>query len=67
MSTRSPALTGDDRKAYAEDLAELYHAGASIRGIAARTGRSYGNVRQLLLDAGVKLRARGGPRTGARA
>ena len=62
MSTRAPALTGPDRQAYAEDLAELYHAGSSIRGIANRTGRSYGCVHQLLLDAGVKLRPRGSAR-----
>lgn len=62
MRTRAPALTGADRQAYAEDLAELYRAGSSIRSIAARTGRSYGSVHQLLHDAGVRLRPRGSAR-----
>ncbi|MEU8968085.1 helix-turn-helix domain-containing protein [Streptomyces monashensis] len=62
MRTRNPAVTGDERLAVAEDLAELYHQGSSIRGIAARTGRSYGCVHQLLLDAGVTLRPRGSAR-----
>ncbi|NUQ97872.1 MAG: transcriptional regulator [Streptomyces sp.] len=62
MRTRSPALTGDDRTAYAEDLAELYHAGSSIRALVRRTGRSYGCIHQLLIDAGVTLRPRGSAR-----
>ncbi|MEV6833544.1 helix-turn-helix domain-containing protein [Streptomyces sp. NPDC051133] len=61
-TTRHPAVTGAERRAVAEDLAELYRAGSSIRGIAARTGRSYGCVHQLLLDAGVTLRPRGSAR-----
>ncbi|MGW2937643.1 helix-turn-helix domain-containing protein [Streptomyces sp. NPDC001156] len=62
MTRRNPNLTGEDRKAVAEDLAGLYREGYSIRGIAARTSRSYGAVHQLLLDAGVTLR----PRSSAR-
>ncbi|MFD9867510.1 helix-turn-helix domain-containing protein [Streptomyces niveus] len=62
MSTRNPAVTGNARLELAEDLASLYRAGSSIRGIAARTGRSYGAVHQLLHDAGVTLRPRGSAR-----
>lgn len=60
MGPNNPRLTGPFRTAVAEDLAELYAAGATIRSIAKSTDRSYGAVRQLLLDAGVTLRARGG-------
>lgn len=62
MSTRNPAVTGNERLEVAEDLAKLYRAGSSIRGIVARTGRSYGAVHQLLHDADVKLRPRGSAR-----
>ncbi|MGW2692398.1 helix-turn-helix domain-containing protein [Streptomyces sp. NPDC001296] len=55
-------LTGDDRTAVAEDLAGLYRGGSSIRGLAERSGRSYGHVRRLLLEAGVTLRPRGSAR-----
>ena len=37
-----------------------YKNGASIRAIAAATGKSYGLVHRLLVLAGVTLRARGG-------
>ncbi|MFJ5151428.1 helix-turn-helix domain-containing protein [Streptomyces sp. NPDC088353] len=57
---RNPALTGTEREVVAADFADLYRKGNSIRHIARQTGRSYGNVRQLLLDAGVELRSRGG-------
>ncbi|MGW5477635.1 helix-turn-helix domain-containing protein [Streptomyces sp. NPDC004008] len=63
MSTRSPASTGAERQGVAEDLAELYHAGYSIRAIAARTYRSYAGVHKLLVLAGVKFRPRGGNHT----
>ena len=55
-------LTGADRTAAANQLATSYRAGASIRHLAAETGRSYWQVRTLLLQAGVVLRPRGGPR-----
>ena len=59
-TTRQPRLTGPFRTAAAEDLADLYLQGATIRSLAARTGRSYGGTRALLLEAGVTLRTRGG-------
>ncbi len=48
----------------AELLAELrnaYEAGASIRTLAAATGRSYGAVHAMLVESGASLRGRGGP------
>jgi Helix-turn-helix domain len=59
-TTRKPRLIGPFRTAAAEDLAELYMAGATIRSLAERTGRSYGGTRALLLEAGITLRTRGG-------
>lgn len=53
-------LTGEARAAMGEQLSHSYRAGASIRELAARTGRSYGFVHQILLDTGVVLRGRGG-------
>ena len=38
----------------------------SIREIAVKTGRSYGSVHRLLVEAGVELRPRGGGRPGKR-
>jgi helix-turn-helix protein len=61
-TTRNPPLTGTERAVVAEDFADLYRAGSSIRSIGRQTRRSYGCVRALLLDAGVTLRPRGGPR-----
>lgn len=55
-------LRGDARTKVAADFAALYRQGDSIRAIVARSGRSYGTVRDLLLEAGVKLRTRAGTR-----
>lgn len=59
----SKRLTGDLRERAAADLAAKYRAGASIRTLADQTGRSYGLIRQLLQEARVPLRPRGGART----
>ncbi|MFE9127026.1 helix-turn-helix domain-containing protein [Streptomyces sp. NPDC007148] len=59
---RNPKLVGADRQAVADELADLYRAGSSIRGLAARTGRSYGAVHRLLAEAGVRFRPRSSPR-----
>lgn len=48
----------------AQELQEVYEAGMSIRALAEWTGRSYGFVHRLLGEAGVRLRARGGPNRG---
>ena len=45
-------------------LAELrrdYEHGASIRKLAASTGRSYGAVHSMLRESGAAMRSRGGP------
>jgi hypothetical protein len=57
---RNPNLRDDERTHVAAELAEMYAAGATIRSLVARTGRSYGVVHTLLLEAGVTLRDRGG-------
>ncbi|MBA4182206.1 MAG: transcriptional regulator [Anaerolinea sp.] len=43
------------------DLRNAYEKGASIRTLAASTGRSYGSVHSLLLESGTTMRSRGGP------
>ena len=57
---RNPNIRADERTDVATELAEMYAAGSTIRSLAARTGRSYGVVHTLLLEAGVTLRDRGG-------
>ncbi|MFJ8852304.1 helix-turn-helix domain-containing protein [Streptomyces sp. NPDC102437] len=63
-----PRLKGEERTRAARSLAKKYDAGATIRGLAAGRGMSYGTVRKLLLEAKVELRKRGGraPRAQAR-
>ncbi|MDD7935774.1 helix-turn-helix domain-containing protein [Actinomycetospora straminea] len=51
-----------DRAALARYLVERYAAGVSLMRLSEDTGRSFGHVRRLLLDAGVTLRPRGGSR-----
>ncbi len=53
-------VTGKARKSLATDLKAKYKKGASIRELAAETGRSYGFVHRLLTESGVNLRGRGG-------
>ena len=43
-------------------LVAQYDKGASIRGLAAEVGLSYGAVRNILVRAGVTMRPPGGPR-----
>jgi hypothetical protein len=53
MTTRIPRrkkLAGDERAAFSAEVAELYAGGASIAGIAAETGRSYGAIHRLLRE-----------------
>lgn len=57
------------KKTREELLSELRHAyegGASIRTLVASTGRSYGSIHSLLLQAGATMRSRGGPNRTAR-
>ena len=61
------SLASQGRRFSAEERAELtsvavslYAVGANIRTVATDIGVSYGTARELLLSAGVGLRARGG-------
>jgi hypothetical protein len=60
----TPARTGRgrDRAALVRYLVERYAAGESLMRLSHETGRSFGHVRRLLLDAGVTMRPRGGSR-----
>ncbi|GJO41056.1 hypothetical protein DAVIS_04461 [Mycobacterium marinum] len=44
-----------------DELRHAYEAGASIRNLAADTGRSYGSVHSMLRESGTTMRSRGGP------
>ncbi len=57
-------ITGAERDKLAGDLQKKYNAGASIRELAAETGRSYGFVHRVLSESGVALRGRGGATRG---
>jgi hypothetical protein len=57
-------VSGGERSALAADLTRRYAAGASIRALAADTGRSYGFVHRLLRENDVTLRGRGGATRG---
>lgn len=43
------------------ELRRAYESGASIRNLAASTGRSYGSIHSMLLESGTTMRSRGGP------
>ncbi|OBG33161.1 transcriptional regulator [Mycobacterium alsense] len=43
------------------ELRNAYEGGASIRTLAATTGKSYGSIHSMLLESGTTLRGRGGP------
>jgi len=61
---RKPKKT---REQTLHELRNAYEGGASIRNLAATTGRSYGSIHSMLLESGTTLRGRGGPnRTSAR-
>lgn len=53
-------ITGAHRTKLASDLKRKYEKGASIRVLAASTGRSYGFVHRVLCESGAQLRGRGG-------
>jgi hypothetical protein len=57
-------ITGGDRSKLSADLKRKYSGGASIRSLAAETGRSYGFVHRMLSESGVQLRGRGGATRG---
>ncbi|PVZ14798.1 helix-turn-helix domain-containing protein [Actinomycetospora cinnamomea] len=60
--THSGGAGERDRAAFVGYLVERYAAGASLMRLSEDTGRSFGHVRRLLVDAGVTLRPRGGSR-----
>lgn len=49
------------------ELRNAYEGGASIRNLAASTGRSYGSIHSLLVQSGTTMRSRGGPNHTSRA
>lgn len=53
-------VTGPERDKLAAELKKQYTGGASIRELAAGTGRSYGFIHRVLSESGVALRGRGG-------
>lgn len=57
-------VTGADRDQLATELKRRYTEGASIRLLAADTGRSYGFVHRILTENEVSLRSRGGATRG---
>jgi len=57
-------ITGDRRAELATEYAKRYAGGESIRAIAAESGRSFGFVHGVLVEAGVALRGRGGATRG---
>ncbi|MBX9392227.1 transcriptional regulator [Streptomyces sp. TRM72054] len=61
--TPAKPLTGDERRRVAVELSDRYADGATVRALAAETGRSYAVVHQLLREAGTTFRARGGDTT----
>lgn len=61
VSARKGArITGDERSRLADEICRKYRDGASIRSLAEETGRSYGFVHGLLVEAEIPLRSRGG-------
>lgn len=66
VGRRAEQIVGRERDRIAARLRQRYLAGATIRELATETGRSFGWVRTLLLEAGVVLRTRGGDRRVAR-
>ena len=53
--------TDEARAQLLGELRDAYENGASIRTLAATTGRSYGSVHSMLVESGTTLRSRGGP------
>jgi hypothetical protein len=53
-------VTGGDRDKLSGTLRKRYDGGASIRELAASTGRSYGFIHRMLVESGASLRGRGG-------
>ena len=54
-------IVGAERETLTDEVKDRYSNGASIRELAAYTGRSYGFIHRLLVECGTELRGRGGP------
>jgi len=54
-------LTRTGRAELADQLRGAYEAGQSLRMLVAFTGRSYGFIHQLLVEAGAAMHSRGRP------
>lgn len=63
--TKGRRIVGAQRETLTAEVTQRYTNGASIRELAADTGRSYGFIHRLLVESGTELRGRGG-RTRAR-
>ncbi|MFI7042605.1 helix-turn-helix domain-containing protein [Microbispora rosea] len=57
---KNARVTGPERDRLAADLKKSYEAGATIRDLIRDTGRSYGFIHDVLVQAGATLRKRGG-------
>jgi predicted transcriptional regulator len=62
--TKGTRVTGTERDKLTTTLTKKYSSGASIRELAASTGRSYGFIHRVLSESGVTLRGRGGATRG---
>ncbi len=58
---RRVRIAGQSRTQLAADLKAQYEQGASIRELTRATGRSYGFIHDVLIEAQVPLRGRGRP------
>lgn len=58
-------VVGEDRDKLKAALKAKYEAGATVRTLHEETGRSYGAIQKLLVEAGVTMRPRGGNRKSA--
>ncbi|WP_413809676.1 helix-turn-helix domain-containing protein [Streptomyces sp. OE57] len=58
---RGKRLMGKDRESFRESVSNVYESDpdVSIRDIKDVTGRSFGFIRKILIEAGVELRSRG--------
>jgi Helix-turn-helix domain len=59
-STRHTRVVGEARATLARAWSKQYHTGKTIREIADANDRSYGFVRNVILESGAQLRKRGG-------
>lgn len=61
VTKRARSLTPAERSAWGVELRAAYELGATIQQLADGRQRSFGFIRQLLIDAGATMRPRGAP------